>query len=448
MRIGAWTTTALAAVAVLAAIGWALPADRIVAVALVSLVVAVGASLLDPMAVPLLSMLGMIVVQRVGGGVSLSLSDFVLFGATWVALALGPRPFSRPMRALLWISAFYQLTTLFTVIANPYTANVVEWCHAWMLVAGALVVGWALGRSGHASAALALLLAPCAAIAVGTLFTWLTQAARGDFGAVYLFWPYGMHKNYIGTTLAFAAAVMYARPPWLRWPRNLTRALFWLFVLAVAASQARQAYVSLAVGLVILMLRPGQGVRHSRWVLVPIVVAVVFVLTSTHEQVDSGNQFNSTYQRLSWFQDSLTVWRVAPLFGVGLRWWYTGKYFSFQPPNAELEVLSSTGVVGLTGFVVLAIGGLWVLWKVRADFGTVAFTVVLMRLVQGQLDLFWVAVSVSVPYLIAGVCVGAAALADERGDLPPSRRAKGRHHVPPPELAPPSYRPTTTMVSP
>ncbi|HEY0118855.1 MAG TPA: hypothetical protein VGC04_08760, partial [Cellulomonas sp.] len=34
--------------------------------------------------------------------------------------------------------------------------------------------------------------------------------------------------------------------------------------------------------------------------------------------------------------------------------------------------------------------------------------------VQGQFDLFWVAVAVSVPYLIAGICLGAAALADEK----------------------------------
>jgi hypothetical protein len=33
--------------------------------------------------------------------------------------------------------------------------------------------------------------------------------------------------------------------------------------------------------------------------------------------------------------------------------------------------------------------------------------VVLSRIVQGQLDLFWVAVQTSIPFLIVGICLGA-----------------------------------------
>ncbi len=46
------------------------------------------------------------------------------------------------------------MATLFTVVANPYLLNAVEWFHAWLLVAGALVVGWAVGRAGYARAGL------------------------------------------------------------------------------------------------------------------------------------------------------------------------------------------------------------------------------------------------------------------------------------------------------
>ncbi len=51
--------------------------------------------------------------------------------------------------------------TLFTVIANPYRANVVEWVHAGLLTVGALVVGWSIGREGHARLALTLILVAC-----------------------------------------------------------------------------------------------------------------------------------------------------------------------------------------------------------------------------------------------------------------------------------------------
>nr|WP_246256560.1 O-antigen ligase family protein [Isoptericola halotolerans] len=199
----------------------------------------------------------------------------------------------------------------------------------------------------------------------------------------------------------------------MRWPRWTSYTAFTVLTAAVAATQARQAYVSLAVAVVIVLFRRGQGVRHTPWILAPVVIACIAVLTLVREQVEEGNAFNSTFQRLTWFDQAIEVWRENPLVGVGLRWWTTGEHYSFQPPNAELEVLSSTGVIGLAAFLVLQIGGLVVLWRVRPDYGTLAFAVLASRLVQGQLDLFWVAVSVSVPYLIAGICLGAAARADD-----------------------------------
>ena len=57
-------------------------------------------------------------------------------------------------------------STLFTVIANPYRANVVEWVHAGLLTVGALVVGWSIGREGHARLGLTLILLACSALAV------------------------------------------------------------------------------------------------------------------------------------------------------------------------------------------------------------------------------------------------------------------------------------------
>ncbi|MEO6268624.1 MAG: hypothetical protein ABIO66_18695, partial [Nocardioidaceae bacterium] len=131
-------------------------------------------------------------------------------------------------------------------------------------------------------------------------------------------------------------------------------------------------------------------------------------------QVATGNEYNSLFQRINWFSDSLTIWRSNVLFGAGLRWWYTDRFsVRFQPPNAELEVLSSAGLVGLLGFVVLMGGTVWVLWRVDATYGVLASTVVISRLVQGQLDLFWVSAQVSIPFLIAGICLGAKALADD-----------------------------------
>src|SRR4029079_13619728 len=105
-------------------------------------------------------------------------------------------------------------------------------------------------------------------------------------------------------------------------------------------------------------------------------------------------------------------------FGAGLRWWYTDRFETrFQPPSAVLEMLSTAGLFGLVGFAVLMIGSLFALWRMDARYGLVCFVVVLSRLIQGQLDLFWVAVQTSIPFLIVGICLGAHAR--ELADQPP-----------------------------
>ena len=135
--------------------------------------------------------------------------------------------------------------------------------------------------------------------------------------------------------------------------------------------------------------------------------ALAFVTTLIRDQIDSGNQFNSLFQRINWFQDSTDVWLSDPLFGAGLRWWYTDRFeVRFQPPNAEMEVLSTAGLLGLAAFLLLMVGSLVVLWKVQPLYGTLAFTILLSRFVQAQFDLFWVAAQVSIPFLVVGLCIG------------------------------------------
>ncbi|MFI2753350.1 O-antigen ligase family protein [Cellulomonas sp. P22] len=394
----------------------------------------VGLTLRQPALVPALAMPAMVLVNRVVGGDGvLSISDLVLFLAFWPALLLGARPFSPALRSLLWASAVYQALTLFTVIVNPYAANTVEWFHAWLLVSGALVVGWAVGAGGHARLGLGLLVGVAACVAVLACVVWVGEAVQGRFGPVYLEEPLLMHKNYLGGLLAFAAVVVYVRPTWLRWDDAVCLALFALFVLGILASQSRQAMLGLAVAVTVVALRPDPHRRRSRVVLVAVVAATVAVLSLVRDQIASGDVHNSANQRLAWFEQSIAIWQHDPLFGAGLRWWYTDRFPErFQPPNAEFEVLSSAGVVGLVGFVLLVVVALVVLWRVDPQFGTLAFAIVLMRVVQGQFDLFWVAAQVSIPFAVAGVCLGAQAFAAQHPPrshglaLPEPEQVRGR----------------------
>jgi hypothetical protein len=376
----------------------------------------IGASVTQnkPMAIALMALPALFIVERVGlGGVVLSVSDVVLAAAFGTAVLLGTRPYSRPLRQLLWLNLFYQFTTLFTVIVNPYAANTVEWFHAWLLLSGALVVGWALGRGGHARLALLLIVGTACVIAVGTLITGLIQYASGDFGAVYPLVPLPMHKNFAGTAMAFAAVVAYANPEWMSWSRNWARAAFWLLIIAILMTQSRQALIGLIVAIVLVAARGGTR-GHSRFILLLVIPGIWLVSVMVIEQIESQNQFNSVFQRLRWFREVYALWKLSPVFGHGLRYWYTDTTAPFQPPQAEMEMLASAGVVGLIGFVVMWIGIIFVLWHVDPRYGTLALAVTLSRLVQGQFDLFWVAAQVSIPFVIAGICLGAKAWDESR----------------------------------
>ncbi len=402
------------------------------------LVLAMGVSVAEPVALPLLAFPLVAVVMRVGveGPVSLSLSDAALAIATIPALVFAQRPFSRELRILLWLSAAYQFATLFSVAANPYAANVVEWVHAWMLISGALLVGWAVGRRGLAKVALGMLLATIALLAVGAITQGVASFARGDFGPVYPAWPFGMHKNFIGNVSAVGAVIAYARPPWLGWPKWLSASCFWLLTAALLFSQSRQAILGLVASILVLVLRSGQERRRSRLILLVAAPAVLFVSNLIQDEVQSGNRFNAVFQRVTWLQDSFRIWATDPWVGVGQRWWNSDRFgVRFQPPNAEVEVLTSSGIIGLVAFLALAVGSLMVIRRIDKTYGTLALAILLGRLVQSQVDLYWTSVTSSLPFLITGVCLGAVAAAQAKASvdpmpaLNPARASPGRPAV-------------------
>lgn len=377
-----------------------------------------GITFYDPTLVPVAAMPTLIVAQRVGGqSVNLSVADAVLFVAFWFALVFARRPFSSELRSLLWLSAVYQAGSLFTVLVNRYPQNGVEWLHAWLLVGGALVVGWAVGVSGRARAGFALYAAACSLVAVGTCVIAVKQLAAGNLSPIYPTWPFAMHKNFAGPLMAWAALVAFANPAWVRWPTWFSMSIFYLCLIGTLGTQSRQALVGLAVGMIIIAFRPGMGRRRAaRVMLFSMAPAVVFVATAVQNDLSGENPFNSTADRLVGIDAGMAVWRMDPMFGAGLRWFTAGPLApGFQPPNAIVETLSSVGVVGLISFVVLVLGAVVVTWRMDRQFGTLALAIVVTRIVQSQFDQFWVSSLVSVPFVLLGICVGAQAFAERTG---------------------------------
>ena len=400
----------LAGLLVAAMLGWLAPQQPVVAVTVAALVLLLGITALHPVAVPLMALPLLYGAARISvGATDLSVSDAALGVATLTVLVFSRHPPSPPLRRLLWLTAVYQTATLFTVIANPYPANAIEWVHAGVLVAGALLLGWTIGREGYAGLGLKLMLAAAAALAGWVIVVGVLQYAAGDLRPVYL--PLSMHKNFLGTVLGTTALVAYVRPAWLGLGVRSGMVIFTWLVVAVGFTQSRQAIVGVGVALVVLVLRTRTDRRRSKAVLLAVIPAMLVVLTLVRDQLASDNIHNSAFSRLKWFEDSIAIWQTQPITGVGLRWWYTDRFpGGFQPPNAELEVLTASGILGLLAFVVLMIGTLLTLWRLPPAYGTLASLVVLSRLTQGQLDIFWVAAQTSIPFVIAGICLGAHAL--------------------------------------
>ncbi|GAA6527717.1 O-antigen ligase family protein [Intrasporangium sp. DVR] len=401
----------LALLGVLLFVGRGLAVDPQVPLLLAGIILFLGLVVADPALVPLLALPFLLMTARLSiGGVDLAVSDAMLVVALVPSLLVLMAGASGPMRRVMWLGILYQVATLFTVVRNPYQANLVEWFHAGVLVVGAVVIGWALGWRGHGGRALRILAITTLVLAVITLVQAAVQYDSGNFGPVEMAWPYQVQKNAIGTIFALVGVVLYVRPPWMGWTRGWALLGFWTVVAALMTTQSRQAIIALAVSVSVLVMRRTTTRRRSKGILLAFIPALIGVSVMVQDQIRSGNEFNSFFQRLTWFEDSIAIWATDPWFGVGLRWWYTDRFpQAFQPPNALIDTMTSAGVIGLLAFAVL-LGGTWLIAR-RLDpvYGTLAELVLLTRVIQSQFDLFWVAVQVSLPFLVLGLCLGAAA---------------------------------------
>jgi O-antigen ligase len=420
-----WTAAVGLLVCVAAGIGILTVESAVMAVLAGVAVLAIGMAAVDLSMVAVLAFPATLVMIRVGG--ALSVSDVILAAATVPCLLLMRFKEAADLKPLIWLAITYQAMLIPTLALNPYGSNFIEWVHEAFLVAGSLVVGWVAGRRGHALKTINIYIFCCFGMAIAAIIASLIGWAKyGAPQAAYL--PY-LHKNFIGNTLAYAFLIAFVRPAWLGWSKRLTAVLMLVFALGIAASQARQSVVSVVVAIVILSFRGRHaGSGKARVLLIMLLPAAWVVVRTVQNQLALKDNFNSTSQRLVWFAETVDIWKQSPLFGVGLRWWYTGKYGTFQPPNGLLEMLSSGGIVGLLGFVILCGGALWVIFKLDPKYGNLALAVVVARFTQGELDIYWVAGQASFLWLVTGLMYGLQALdrhlvaSRPEDPLPPDQR--------------------------
>lgn len=368
----------------------------------------IGLTVLDLSLLPVMAVPATLVVARVGG--VLSISDVVLFVATLFSLLLMRGRAGLILQPLIFAGVAYLALSIPTQILNPNSANWVEWIHELFLVVGSMIVGFVIGREGHAPLALGLYIVVCSGIGIAAAVIALQSfAGTGAFQPAYVG---DLHKNTVGGMLAVAAVIAFARPSWLGMSRRLSYIALLLCGVGMLASQSRQGLIGAMVGILIVTLRPvAAGQRRGRLIWLVYVPVVIFILSEVNTQLASGDHFNSANQRLTWFTQAVNIWSTSPVFGVGMRWWYTGRFGDgFQPPNAELEVLTTVGVVGLVGFFAMFLVAAWLLSRLEPVYGTVALAVVATRFTQAQFDLYWVAGQASLLWIVAGISYGVMAL--------------------------------------
>lgn len=328
----------------------------------------------------------------------MSVADLALGVAMIIAMLMLRGRGARTLQPLLWAGAFYIALTLPQLVLNRYSENYIEWAHEILLVIGAAIVGFVIGREGKARLALSSFVLMCCVMA---LFAIASNVSGGD-GYVG---PW--HKNAIGAFLMYGAIIAFANPPWMKWRPIWAYSAFALCGIGMVSS--RQAIVGTLIGVLVIGLRPRfETGKRSRWMPILLIPTAWFIYLAVAEQLTQNSPFNSASQRLLWYADSVKVWLMSPLYGVGHRWWTTDRtgYGGFQPPNAELEVLTETGILGLIGFLGMFAAAIWLLWRMDPVYGTLGLATVVARFTQGQFDLYWVAGHAALLWIVAGICYG------------------------------------------
>lgn len=91
-----------------------------------------------------------------------------------------------------------------------------------------------------------------------------------------------------------------------------------------------------------------------------------------------------------------------------MRWFYLPQFSGYiQPPNILVEILVSSGIVGVLATLVLLVGATRVLLYLPRSVGTVAIVLLAGRVVEAIFDIYWVSPVTTLPWLIAGLALGA-----------------------------------------
>ncbi len=138
-----------------------------------------------------------------------------------------------------------------------------------------------------------------------------------------------------------------------------------------------------------------------------ILIGISVVTYRDRDLSASTQQFNSLNTRLDTYHYAIDdVWRPHLLDGSGLKWFFAPGSPVGAPHNLIISELSEAGLIGLAALALFLIVVLRTSRRSSSDLGEAAFLVMVARLLESMLGIFWTAGVGTLPFLVLGLMVG------------------------------------------
>jgi polysaccharide biosynthesis protein PslJ len=338
--------------------------------------------------------------SRVGPAkLDMSIADATLVVASIAALPHVPWA-SAAVRRVMAVGALYVTMLSLNILIVPHRSAVIELGHRSFLVLGSLVVGSAIAHRNRTVLALRCFLTTATGFGIAAVITTL-----GDgYKPAYVF---GYHKNFIGPLLMMALLVSVAAATTVRIPPALLNLSRVCMSAGLVATQSRAAIIGGGCAFIIWAIRSGKLTRYLPLLTVVLGAATYFVsLTVSRDTADKSNyQFNTVGSRVKVYEIALRLWQEHPIFGYGVRWFRDPAAPTTEPHSSLIATLSETGLWGILSILLLFGLTMLLLSKRRGPLPLAAFAVLAARLLESQLAIFWVAGTMTLPWLLAGLAM-------------------------------------------
>jgi O-antigen ligase len=345
---------------------------------------------------------------RVGpASIDMSVTDALTMLGALAALPYVPWR-SPALRRVLVATLAYSALLAVTVVAHPTTRAIVEVAHRASMVVGAVLIGAAVARLGHVRLALRAFLGAAAIVSVASLAYTLTHGLAPAY-------PFGIQKNAAGEIIVMGLVILLVASHRVGLRSLPLAVLSVTLVVGLAASQSRGAALALIAVFALFLVRSRHRGSTSRLVrLAPLLlvasIGLLAITAITYHDRDLNPQtekFNALNSRIDTYDYAIHhEWAPNLLDGGGLKWFFAPDSPVGPPHDIVVGELSETGLIGLVGLVVLLVVLLNVMRRSTSDLGEAGFLVLVARILESLVGIFWTAGPGTLPFLILGLVIG------------------------------------------